>query len=97
MAAELLEHLREQFLRLEQTSSEPSELLQQRRRALEALLQRGFPTTRHEDWKYTSLAPVLRYRYEVGAPASEELPIALDGAGIAAAAAVAARRGSPRS
>ncbi len=74
MAAELLEHLREQFLRLEQTSSEPSELLQQRRRALEALLQRGFPTTRHEDWKYTSLAPVLRYRYEVGAPASEELP-----------------------
>ncbi|MCS7169406.1 MAG: Fe-S cluster assembly protein SufD [Candidatus Kapabacteria bacterium] len=39
-----------------------------RHRAFQAFQRMGFPTTRHEDWKYTSLAPVLRPSYNLEPP-----------------------------
>ncbi len=77
-AAELQSSLVASFRRLEQEQNHrpwsPHHPL--RRRALEAFQQLGFPTTRHEDWKYTSLAPVLRYPYRVELPPLPE-PAAL--------------------
>lgn len=43
-----------------------------RRIALEAFQKMGFPTSRHEDWKYTSLAPVLRPAYRIEPPSPAE-------------------------
>lgn len=39
-----------------------------RRNAFEVFERLGFPTTRHEDWKYTSLAPALRPAYRIELP-----------------------------
>lgn len=69
-AAELHSFLLDAFRRLEQEQNHrpwsPRHPLRQR--AVEAFQQLGFPTTRHEDWKYTSLAPVLRYPYRIELP-----------------------------
>jgi Fe-S cluster assembly protein SufD len=43
-----------------------------RREALEAFARTGFPTPRHEDWKYTSLAALQRASLDLVAPAAAE-------------------------
>lgn len=44
-----------------------------RDRALAAFLEQGFPTRRHEAWKYTNLRPLLRQRFlPLLAPADEQ-------------------------
>ncbi len=35
-----------------------------RRTALDRFTALGFPTTRHEEWKYTNVAPIARSRFE---------------------------------
>lgn len=39
-----------------------------RRQAIAAFARHGFPTTRNEEWKYTSVAPILAQKYQVGTP-----------------------------
>ena len=48
-----------------------------REHALERFLQRGFPGTRDEDWRYVNLRPLGRRRFSLAAPTAS-----LDGAGI---------------
>ena len=48
--------------------SEPSWLAALRAQALERFEARGFPTTRDEAWKYTSVAPIARIPFEPAAP-----------------------------
>ncbi len=64
-ATELQTHLLEAFHRLQQEHNHHpwSAHHPLRQLAIEAFQRLGFPTTRHEDWKYTSLAPALRYPY----------------------------------
>jgi len=73
-AEELQKRLLETFRQWQQESNHrpwsPHHPL--RRQALEAFAQFGFPTTRHEDWKYTSLAPALRHPYRIEPP--QQLP-----------------------
>jgi len=56
-----IQHYAELFRRFEATlngaSSSPIHV--QRKRAMEALLADGFPTMKHEDWRYTNLKPLF--------------------------------------
>lgn len=47
--------------------SGPSWLLRMRNEAMERFASLGFPTTRDEAWKYTSVAPIARTRFREGA------------------------------
>jgi Fe-S cluster assembly protein SufD len=46
-----------------QSGQEPDTLTALRNRAIERFKKLGFPSTRHEEWKYTNLAPYLREEY----------------------------------
>jgi Fe-S cluster assembly protein SufD len=52
-------------------TNEPGWLSAARRRALARFVDRGFPTTRDEEWKFTSVAPIVETGFELpaGAPA----------------------------
>jgi Fe-S cluster assembly protein SufD len=57
----------------------PASLLPLRREAIARFAELGFPTTRDEEWKYTSVAPLTRTvfqpaRRELGAASPERLP-----------------------
>ena len=57
---------------------EPSWLRERRQAAIARFAAVGFPTTRQEDWKYTSVAPIARQPFHVAAAAPEVvLPAAL--------------------
>lgn len=43
---------------------EPSWMSQLRSRALDVITERGFPTTRDEDWRYTRITPLLDLPFE---------------------------------
>ncbi len=66
-------------------------LAELRRGAMAALAARGLPSARDEDWKYTSVLPVLRDRLEpvlpseIGADDSELLPLLARATGVDAA------------
>ena len=69
MSKELQETLEKKFLT--QTSHEPvAALLDLQKESMEAFTKLGFPTTKHEEWKYTSVASVLKVPYAVGAKSS---------------------------
>src|SRR5260221_13409637 len=40
-----------------------------RKGAIEEFLRIGFPTTKHEEWKYTNLAPLLKSTFKPANPA----------------------------
>jgi Fe-S cluster assembly protein SufD len=42
---------------------EPSWIRHVRKAAISSFAELGFPTTRHEEWKYTSVAPLARIRF----------------------------------
>ncbi len=48
---------------------EPAWLLGLRKDAMAFLAERGFPTSRDEEWKYTSVAPVTRTPFRLAEPA----------------------------
>ncbi|HKW92187.1 MAG TPA: Fe-S cluster assembly protein SufD [Methylomirabilota bacterium] len=52
----------------------PSWLREQRRSALARFGARGLPTTRDEEWKYTSLAPIAATPFDLVTDASDALP-----------------------
>ena len=43
-----------------------------RKKALQNFQETGFPTTRHEEWKYTNLAPLLKHDFQI--PAKTSVP-----------------------
>jgi Fe-S cluster assembly protein SufD len=49
---------------------EPNWIRSLRKAAIVRFAELGFPTTRHEDWKYTSVAPIARTAFK---PAGYEL------------------------
>ncbi len=48
------------FEDLEKRGSDPAWLRPIRKAAIASFAELGFPTTRHEDWKYTDVAPIAR-------------------------------------
>lgn len=42
----------------------------------------GFPTTRHEEWKYTNVAPIAKAKFDTAFESMMETPPALDAAGL---------------
>ena len=54
------------FARLEKelAGRGPSSLLPLRRQAMARFTELGFPTTKHEEWKYTSVAPITRTPFQ---------------------------------
>lgn len=58
MSQAAVEHYLNEFARLQFSS--PEWLNSVRQSALAAFRQTGFPTLRHEDWKYTDIRPILK-------------------------------------
>ena len=54
---------------------EPSWLAETRRRAMARFVERGFPTTRDEEWKFTSVAPIAETSFTL-APGPVDVPSA---------------------
>ncbi|MGH7315707.1 MAG: Fe-S cluster assembly protein SufD, partial [Candidatus Rokuibacteriota bacterium] len=52
----------------------PSWLREARRAAIDRFAERGLPTTRDEEWKYTSLAPLAATPLELAADGTREVP-----------------------
>src|SRR5262245_30629535 len=52
----------------------PSWLAPLRRRAIDRFAERGFPTTRDEDWRYTNLATLAATPFEPAAPTPDAVP-----------------------
>ena len=52
----------------------PTWLREQRRRAIARFAERGLPTTRDEEWKYTSLAPLAAMPLDLAADGAGEAP-----------------------
>jgi Fe-S cluster assembly protein SufD len=52
----------------------PAWLREARRAAIDRFAERGLPTTRDEEWKYTSLAPLVATPLDLAADAAREMP-----------------------
>lgn len=65
-AREGLESYLESFRRFENGAGGPSWLRRVREAAMERSSQLGFPTTRDEDWQFTSVAPIARRAFALG-------------------------------
>jgi Fe-S cluster assembly protein SufD len=52
----------------------PAWLREVRRAAIDRFAERGLPTTRDEEWKYTSLAPLAATPFDLAADAAPEMP-----------------------
>jgi Fe-S cluster assembly protein SufD len=64
----------------------PSWLAPLRRRAINRFAERGFPTTRDEDWRYTNLSSLAATPFRPAAPSPNGVPAgALDGLALAGA------------
>ncbi|GAB7550139.1 Fe-S cluster assembly protein SufD [Cupriavidus sp. CuC1] len=79
MSATGVEHYLAEFARVE--AALPGRrlpwLARMRQQAREHFAQAGFPTLRHEDWKYTSVAAIERSRFTAGPTQSDAKPDAL--------------------
>jgi len=53
-----------------------------RREAIDAFSRSGFPTPRHEHWKYTNVAPIEKRAFELEAPSSRIVPAGGPGAHV---------------
>jgi Fe-S cluster assembly protein SufD len=69
MTTELKESLIQQYNSLEKTPS-ASLLVDTRNEAISAFQQLGFPTTKHEEWKYTNLKNTLAKQYAIESAAT---------------------------
>jgi Fe-S cluster assembly protein SufD len=45
-----------------------SNLHQLRKKALTSFQDLGYPTTKHEEWKYTNISPLIEYDFEISEP-----------------------------
>src|SRR5213083_3641640 len=48
------------FARFEKEAGQPSWLFPLRKAGIARFAELGFPTTRHEDWRFTNVAPIAR-------------------------------------
>src|SRR6266478_3326337 len=55
-------------------ADDPSWLREARRAALQPFAALGLPTTRDEDWKYTSLAPLVETPFDLAGEETGEIP-----------------------
>ncbi|MEO5905018.1 MAG: Fe-S cluster assembly protein SufD [Gemmatimonadaceae bacterium] len=55
-------------LQVEKTSGEPAWLIELRRSAMATFTSVGFPTTKNEDWHFTSVTSIAERRFGVAAP-----------------------------
>ena len=62
--ANILDHYRDAHAQLVPEFAGGEWAASLRSKALERLLKRGLPTTRDEDWKYTSLRPIARHAFQ---------------------------------
>lgn len=76
MSATGVEHYLAEFARVETVlpGRRLPWLARARQQALEHFAQAGFPTLRHEDWKYTSVAAIERSRFTAGPAQSGDQP-----------------------
>lgn len=72
---ELQEKLISEHIIFDKSSKEPTVMQQMRDDAMSAFEQKGFPTTKNEEWKYTNLRPVLKNDFQLFSETDE---IALD-------------------
>jgi Fe-S cluster assembly protein SufD len=70
-----LDHFRTEYERVDRLRSrgEPAWLARRRRQAFDRFVSLGLPTTRDEEWRFTSVAPLAEYAFTLGASPSEEL------------------------
>src|SRR5262245_4221880 len=80
------------FARLEQelAGKGPASRLPLRREAMARFAELGFPTTKHEEWKYTSVAPIARMSFQPAGPVTH-----VEGRGWEGLAAGDSLRGGP--
>ena len=65
--------------RARRPQGEPAALAERRDAALDRFLEVGFPTTRHEEWRFTSVAPIADQAFAMSAPAvAGACPVNLD-------------------
>ena len=62
-----LDHYRKDFAdtRDQRPQPEPAELVRTREHALDRFLSLGFPTTRDEEWRFTSVAPIAGHAFRL--------------------------------
>lgn len=51
--------------RAEQRRSEPDWLVERRNRCMQQFAEQGFPTTKHEEYRYTNLAPIAKTPFRI--------------------------------
>lgn len=65
----------EEFSSLQQrTARQPQWLRAQREHAFGSFCDQGFPTTRDEDWRFTSVASIANTAFQIAQPASTNIP-----------------------
>jgi Fe-S cluster assembly protein SufD len=75
-----LERYRTQYAdaRARRSSGEPQVVAERRDAAISRFLELGFPTTRHEEWRFTSVAPIADGSFALAeAPAGDACPVDL--------------------
>ena len=76
--APLIDHYLAEYARLERDLPGSDANQRARKDALKAFADAGFPDTRQEDWKYTSLRPIEKRRFEISEDAGDLDDDALD-------------------
>ena len=49
-----------------------TEFHQIRKQAMKNFRKTGFPTTKHEEWKYTNVSPLLKHDFEISKPVNAD-------------------------
>jgi Fe-S cluster assembly protein SufD len=61
----------EKFEPLEQRKQQPAWLLPLRKAGIASFAEQGFPTLKHEDWRFTNLAPIEKLNFQL----AQETPV----------------------
>lgn len=77
--APLIDHYLAEYARVERELPGSDAAMRRRQTELKAFADAGFPDTRIEDWKYTSLRPVEKRRFEISDDVGDLNDDALDG------------------
>ena len=72
IAISLYDQLVDEFESLNASSDESESLQLLRQTAFEAFKKHGFPTIKHEDWKYTNVVPFLKENFELDGVATTD-------------------------
>src|SRR5215831_4154230 len=78
IAISLFDQLVDEFESLNASSDESESLQLLRTTAFEAFRKQGFPTIKHEDWKYTNVVPFLKENFELDGVAITDEKLIID-------------------